>query len=123
MRGLFLILTCTALFISRVSVVDAWLFFADDSTNKIQGAPSRDLTLPTSSMPFDLSVDSIQSNSISISSVGEIEGLLLGPGIDVSNMMSANLSGNFDLTGSSFAEDFNGISASRGECAVVVVAG
>ncbi len=54
-------------------------------------------------MPIDLSVESLPTNAINISSVGELEGLL-GPGIDVSTLMGENLGANFGITGSSFPE-------------------
>eukprot|EP00794_Sanderia_malayensis_P003748 gene3747-4270_t len=65
---------------------------------------SQDVTLTTDNVPIDLSsVEPLPANAISISSVGELEGLL-GPAIDVSTLMGENLNASFGITGTSFPE-------------------
>ena len=75
--------------------------------------PSGDITFAASNTPFDLSVDSLPTNAISINSVGELEGLL-GPSIDVSSIMGGGLVTQLGLAGSTFPDGFGGISTSEG---------
>ena len=80
--------------------------------NKQQGA-ANNLAFTTNNMPFDLSVDALSSNAISINTVGELEGLL-GPSIDVSTLMGGGLVTQLGITGSTFPEGFSAISNSAG---------
>ena len=61
------------------------------------------LTFGGGSLPFDLSVDTLSAGGISISSVSELESLL-GPGIDVTGLMSGNLSSQMAMSGGTFPE-------------------
>ena len=79
----------------------------------VQEIPSRDIAFTTNNMPFDLSVDGLSGNAISINSVGELEGLL-GPSIDVSSLMGGGLVTQLGIAGSTFPDGFEGITASEG---------
>ncbi|XP_065053023.1 mediator of RNA polymerase II transcription subunit 1-like [Rhopilema esculentum] len=79
----------------------------------IQGQQPRDLSFTTSNMPFDLSVDNLSTNAISINSVGELEGLL-GPSIDVSSLMGSGLVTQLGIAGSTFPDGFSGITSTEG---------
>ena len=80
--------------------------------NKQQGAATN-LAFTANNMPFDLSVDALSSNAISINTVGELEGLL-GPSIDVSTLMGGGLVTQLGIAGSTFPEGFSAISNSAG---------
>ena len=77
----------------------------------IQDNQPRDITFSTNSMPFDLSVDTLSSNAISINSVGELEGLL-GTSIDVSSIMGGGLVTQLGIAGSTFPDGFGSITPS-----------
>jgi len=77
----------------------------------IQDNQPRDITFTTNSMPFDLSVDALSSNAISINSVGELEGLL-GTSIDVSSIMGGGLVTQLGIPGSTFPDGFGSITPS-----------
>ena len=79
----------------------------------MQENPPRDIALAANNMPFDLSVDSLSTNAISINSVGDLEGLL-GHSIDVSSIMGGGLVAQLGIAGSTFPDGFGGITASEG---------
>ena len=79
----------------------------------MQDNPPRDIALSTNNMPFDLSVDSLPTNAISINTVGDLEGLL-GPSIDVSSIMGGGLVAQLGIAGSTFPDGFGGITTSEG---------
>lgn len=79
----------------------------------VQENESRDITFSANNMPFDLSVEGLSTNAISINSVGELEGIL-GPSIDVSSLMGGGLVTQLGITGYTFPDGFGDMTSSEG---------